>query len=870
MFVDIEGSTSLLQDLGSDYATLINGYRTQVRAAVSRFGGKEESVCGDGFFLVFEEAEAALNAALAIQKGLECAHWPHATQPRARIGIHVGNVCFNDEGYVGLDVHRAARIGDAGHGGQIILSQETVRVIDERRLVDRVVFRDLGAHRLKSLRYPEILFDATLVGSEAGPISLRSIESYPSNLPQFGSHLIGRSRELRVLMTFLLDKQRRLVTIAGPGGIGKTSIGLQAAKEILPDFPGGVFLVELAAVEDEHLVAAEIAQTLGLRDNFSGGAMEALIHHLRPAQMLLLLDNYEQVIGSRHVVRDLLRHCPKICILVTSREPLAIKGERVFLLDTLACPSLDEEEDLAAVASAPAVQLFLERVRERDPSFELDITNAPVVSQICRRLDGLPLAIELAAARIKILSPVILLQHISLGLDIIRGGPELDERHRTLWGLIEWSYRLLNHEEQKLLQAMAIFPSAVLFETIESVCGGLPWLDCEILDGLSSLLDKNLLVQRQISGERRLGMLEAIRQFALEKLSANGHLDEMRRRLGTYFIELAESMAPRLLTSDQRLPVSRLLDEQDQLREMLDWSIKGCGDAAYYACRGVKALLWFWISRGMFAEGTEWVERGIVHAETTGNPIQKACMVDASGWLRIFMGDYRGALPYCRSAHDLFCRQGAPADIARTKMTLGITLTVSGDETNGPPMMVQALEMFQELGDENGTALALIALGEGCRAAGDLHQAEEHYNNALAKLVDLDNVYWPAHLLQNLAHIRLSEGDTQAAREFLTRSMEYARTYDYPMVATLCLSALGGVAMAVGQPEKAARVLGLTTRRLEEMGANFEPLDRAAHEGYVDLTQQQLGDHYERLAVEGMQLSLLDALEIARSLGCEL
>jgi predicted ATPase len=867
MFVDIEGSTSLLQDLGRDYATLITLYRAQVRAAVSRFSGKEESVSGDGFFLVFEEADAALNAALAIQKGLEAAHWPHATQPRARIGIHVGNVRFSDEGYIGLDVHRAARIGEAGHGGQIILSQETVRAIDERRLVDSVVFRDLGAHRLKSLCYPEILFDATLLGSKAGPISLRTLESQPTNLPRFGSHLIGRSRELRVLKTLLAEKQRRLVTITGPGGTGKTCLGMQAAREILPDFPAGVFLVELAAVEDEHLVAAEIAQTLGLRDNFSGGAMEALIHHLRPAEMLLLLDNYEQVIGSRHVVRDLLRHCPKIVILVTSREPLAIKGERVFLLDTLACPSLDEEEDLGAVASAPAVQLFLERVCERDPSFELDITNAPVVSQICRRLDGLPLAIELAAARIKILSPVALLQHMSLGLDIIRGGPELDERHRTLWDLIEWSYRLLNHEEQKLLQAMAIFPGVVLFETIESVCGGLPWLDCEILDGLSALVDKNLLVQRQISGERRLGMLESIRQFALEKLSANGHLDEMRRLLGTYFIELAESMAPRLLTSDQRLQVSRLLDEQDQLREALAWSMEGCGDAAY-ACRGVKALLWFWISRGMFAEGTEWVERGIVHAETTGNSIQKTCMLDASAWLRIFMGDYDGALPYCRSAHDLFCRQGAPADIARTKMTLGITLAVTGDETNGPPLMVQSLEMFRELGDDNGTALALIALGEGCRAAGDLQAAEELYNNALAKLVDLDNVYWPAHLLQNLAHIRLCEGDTQAAREFLTRSMEYARTYDYPMITTLCLSALGGVAMAIGQPETAARVLGLTRRRLEEMGAHFEPLDRAAHEGYVDLTQQQLGDHtFERLAAEGMQWSLLDALETARSLG---
>jgi len=867
VYVDIEGSTVLVEDLGDEYPTILLTYRNLLRGAVEKYAGNEISLIGDGYFAAFPKPEQALEAALAIQQGLRSSHWPKNKIVRARIGIHTGHVRHFEHSYEGLDVHRVARISGAGNGGQILLSQETVGAIDKSAFAKKVAFRNLGAHWLKNLRYPEVLFDVQPINGEDCTQPLRTFETFPSNLPTPTDALIGREKEEEILRSLFIEAGVRLVTITGPGGVGKTHCALAAAQRMLVNFPAGVFLVELSGVENHQLVAAQMAQSLGLRDR-GEGPLESLIHHLRHSAILLLLDNFEQVIEAREVVRSLLARCSRLKILVTSRESLSLPSERILPLSCLACPTAKMTNDLQAVAASPAVQLFVARARQFDPAFALHSRNAAAISNICRVLDGLPLGIELAAARTKILSPQKLLERISSNISTLEGGPERVNRHRTLWETIDWSYRLLNPEEQRLLQTLSVFHGGLLLESAEEVCQGLPGLMENLLNGVSSLLEKSFLCPIQCNGERRLVWLESIRTFAEKKLEEEGSLDEMREKHGWHFIELAESLAPSLLLSEQRLPVNRLLDEQQNLREALAWSLERPDGSAIR--RGVQALLWFWISRGLFTEGIGWVEAGLVHVEANGTDYDIACLADAAGWLHIFMGDYAGALLYCRRAHDLCEKVGKPHDIARTKMTLGITLAVTGDEENGPPLMMEALDRYRGLGDQNGTALALIALGEGLRAGGDLPGAEDCYKEALQTLTSLDNVYWPGQLLQNLAHIRLAEGDPVGAGECVMQALTYGRSFDYPMITTLCLSALSGIAQALGHPELAARLLGLTRRKLEEMGAHFEPIDRIAYEHYKELTKNQLGGEgaYHLLEAEGMEWTVTVAIADARSLGC--
>ncbi len=454
LFTDIEGSTRLVEELGSDYGALLARHDELIRSACAG-GGTEVGTEGDSFFAVFGTAGDAVEAAIRVQRAIAAEPWTRGAEVKVRIGIHTGEAELAAGVYVGIDVHRAARIMSAAHGGQILAS-ETTRALVSRAMPAGTSLRDLGEHRLKDLPAPERLYQVTADGLDADFPPPRTIDSTPNNLPASTSALVGRAAELEQLARLLRGDAGRLVTLTGPGGIGKTRLAVEAASDALEHYDDGVFFVDLAHAREPTAVLVAIAQTTGLAVPGDRDLREALAAHLRPRRVLLVLDNFEQVMAAADDAAELVRQCPRLALLVTSREGLRVRGEQLVPVPPLSLPT-----GAAGAMSSSAVTLFVERGREARPSFGLDDETAVVVGEICARLDGLPLAIELAAARLRLFSPVELRDRLQGGLDVLRtGARDLPDRQRTLRDTIAWSYELLDDDDRALFKVLAVFPSA--------------------------------------------------------------------------------------------------------------------------------------------------------------------------------------------------------------------------------------------------------------------------------------------------------------------------------------------------------------------------------------------------------------------------
>ena len=540
LFTDVEGSTTLLHELGAEaYADVLAEHRRIVRAACTAEGGVEVDNQGDAFFFAFRSAPAALTAAQAVTDALA------AGRIQVRIGLHTGTPLVTEEGYVGDDVHLAARVGASGHGGQVVLSRTT------RELVDGLPLTDLGEHRLKDIPEAVSIFQ---LGSERFP-PLKTISN--TNLPRPASSFIGRERELHELLAAI--RSARLVTLTGPGGSGKTRLAIEAAATLVPSYKAGVFWVGLATLRDPALVSETIAQTLG--------AKNGLAEHIGERELLLLLDNLEQVIEAAPQLSALLSACANLTVLVTSRELLRVQGEVEYAVPPLASPE--------------AVALFCERSR-LEPSEE--------IAELCVRLDDLPLAVELAAARAKALSPRQILERLSQRLDLLEGGRDADPRQQTLRATIDWSHDLLSEEEQRVFRALSVFAGCTL-EAAEEVCGA-------DLDTLQSLVEKSLL---RFSDER-YWMLETIRDYARERLDEAGETDALARRHADYYLALLEERQPLILGSRRRELLAWFGEEEDNLRATLDYLE---GAAPPDAARAADLLMPFWLPRGRLVEAQE-------------------------------------------------------------------------------------------------------------------------------------------------------------------------------------------------------------------------------------------------------------------------
>jgi predicted ATPase/class 3 adenylate cyclase len=794
LFSDIEGSTRLLDELGPErYAEALAEHRRRMRAAFAAHGGVEVDTQGDAFFVAFPDAAGALAAARRAQAAL-------ADGPiRVRIGLHSGEPLLTGEGYVGVDVHRGARVMSAGHGGQVLVSEATYALLDgESGLTD------LGLHRLKDLTEPQRVWQ--LGDGEFPPLKTL----YQANLPVQPTPLVGREAELAQVLALL--RESRLVTLTGAGGSGKTRLALQAAAELVEEFKDGVWWVSLAALRDPKLVEPTIAQVVG--------AKEELQEHIGDRRMLLLLDNLEQVIEAATDIAALLAATPHLKVLVTSREPLQISGEAKYQLDPL------PEDD--------AVELFLARAEEREP--------LEAVRAICRRLDGLPLAIELAAARTRLLPPAQLLVRLEQRLRLLTGvRRDAPERQRTLRATIAWSYDLLDPEEQRLFARLAVFAGSFEVEAAEAVCEAQP-------DSLQSLLEKSLL-RRWSSG--RLGMLETIHEYAGERLEESGEQDELRRRHADHFAAMARQARREMAGEREVSWLDRLDKDHDNLRAAHSWAVEAAPEVNLTL---VSSLRPFWHRRGHVAEGRSWLEPMLSGAHEPSS--ETATALADLAFLALRQGDTEVAQVATERALAEFEHLGDRRGAADCFFHLGWIAAEEGDDEQAARFFEQNVELRRELDDRSGLAYALTNLGDLAVGRGDARRAASALEEGLALQRELRDEWGTALASHNLAVAKLEIGEHAEATALLADAVQAThRLGDRELLA----AAFEAVAALIVQdePEVAARLLGASQHAVEELRAQRTATERAMRDRTLETLRTALGAQSLRESYgEGSSLEL--------------
>jgi predicted ATPase/class 3 adenylate cyclase len=826
LFTDIEGSTKLLNALGTDrYHEVLEAHTEALRGAFGK--GHEVRIEGDALFLVFATAQDALEAAANAERAIARTAFPHGAVVRVRMGMHTGEGTPASEragaDYVGIDVHRAARIAAVAHGGQVLASAAT-RMLAGAGLPEGVQLRDLGDHRLKDLAQPERIYQLVIDGLPSEFPALRTLDRTPNNLPTQITTFIGREAEIRDGLK-LLDRTR-LLTLTGPGGTGKTRLSLQLAAEAAASFPDGAFWVPLAPISDPELVPSTIAHSLGVQVSGSELPIDRVTEHLRDKTVLLVLDNFEQILGAAPTVSTLLDAARGMKVVTSSRAPLRISGEQEFPVPPLELPDPERLPSLEVLAQSDAVRLFIERARAVKPDFMVIAENAAAVAEIVFRLDGLPLAIELAAARIKILTPQAMLPRLRQGLDLLSSqSRDRTDRQRTLRGAIAWSYDLLDQGMQRLFARCAVFVGGAQLEQLEAVCGPSGDIGREPLDGVSDLVDQSLLRQIEVDGEPRFRMLVTIRDYALERLAESGETADLRARHRAAYLALAERARPELQGTDQKGWLDRLELEHDNLRAALEFAISD--GRADDAARLVYALWRFWQSRGYLREGRSWAERAV--AVPGGTKAQRLRALEALGGLVYWMGDV-AMLTIYRAALDLAREIGDKKEIALALYNLSFGYTIpSGDMAQGRVLLEEALALFRELGDgaaigRASFALSNVASGGKGHSREDLLFARQRVDEALEqhrKLANQFDLAWDLHMA-GLVDLKL--GDLAGAR---ARWAEATALFDAAgdiSGMVLMLSNFGELAKAHGDLERHDVLVGAWAALARKTGIGLTAL----------------------------------------------
>jgi predicted ATPase/class 3 adenylate cyclase len=755
LFTDIEGSTQLLHQLGARaYANALLEHRRVVREAVARHGGVEVGTEGDSFFVVFPAASDAVEAAAEAQEAL--AQGPISV----RMGVHTGTANLVEDDYVGEDVHRGARIAAAGHGGQVLVSKAT------RQLV-QADLTELGEHRLKDFDQPVALFQ---LGSKKFP-PLKTISN--TNLPRPASSFVGREREVAEIVSLLSDGAR-LLTLTGPGGSGKTRLAIEAAAELVPEFRAGVFWIGLATLRDATLVTDIVAQTLGAKDG--------LIDHMGERELLLVLDNLEQVIEAASELSKLVEACPNLKLLITSRELLRVRGEVEYPVFPLAEPE--------------AVELFTTRA-----GVEPDET----VHRLCRELDNLPLALELAAARASVLSPKQILERLAMRLDLLKGGRDSDPRQQTLRATIEWSYDLLSMEEKALFARLAVFRGGCTLEASEEVAEA-------GLDTLQSLVDKSLLRHTF----ERFWMLETIREYAVERLEDSGDGDELRRRHAEHFLALAEEAEPNLRGNPKEWldPLER---EHDNLRAALD-SLAASSENQF-ALRLAGALWKFWSMRGHLAEGRRRLEEAL---RTDDAPTAaRAKALNGASAMALEGGDTAMARLRVEEALALHRILGDASGTANSLLILGNVHAEERDFATAKRLFEASVRAFRQLGDEHYTLLATRLLAWMFYDLGDHEQARALHEDVVRQARATGNERMQATSLGALAEYALYEGRVQDALPMLKESTRiYRDNSELPEIA-VNLFRFARAAAVEGRAGAAAQLFSSAEGLGQEIGVSW-------------------------------------------------
>ena len=860
LFTDIEGSTRLLQELGDRYSAVRDEHAAIIREAIADAGGVEVSTEGDSFFVAFANPVRAVEAAVAIQRGLDARNRTSEPPVKVRMGLHSGEGRLGGDNYVGIDVNRAARIEAAAHGGQIIVSEAT-RTLVERSLPEGVSVRDLGEHRLKDIERPEHLFDLAIQGLPSDFPPPTTLDARPNNLPAELTSFVGRDDEIREVID-LLDSTRCL-TLTGPGGTGKTRLSLRVAAEVLLRFRDGVFFVDLSSVVDPSVVPSAIAQTLRVQEVPGRPIVDVLKDHLRDSEILLVVDNFEQVTAAAPLVEELLAAAPKLKVLATSREVLAVTGEHEYVVPPLDPPDPERLPDLATLRRIDAVRLFSERATAASPRFRVTEENAPAVAAITARLDGLPLAIELAATRTKVLTPQQILPRLDQRLSILTSGSRtVPERQRTLRDAIAWSHDLLEEPEQRLFARLSVFTGGWDLAAAEAVCVA-EELGLDTLDGLTSLVDKSLVRRIDPNGRgARFSMLETIREFGLEQLAERDDLDLTRRRHAGHFLDLAVEAEPHLIGEDQAEWLDRCDLEHPNIRAALRWAVDE--DEAERAQAAAGALWRFWQQRGHLDEGGRWLDQVLAMPSGRQSSAARAKALVGAGGIAWWRQDRDAAGRFYDEAVAVERRLDDPAGLAEALYNL--SFVAAGESTaSAVALLEESLDLFRRVDDERGVAqvqsMLVIPDAEAGRWEAVLRRLEEGraiWQRVGDRLHLAFDLVWLA-----FAHGRL--GRQAEARAAALEALGLFKEADNQTGIGITFVDLAFLALWEGRHEDALRLAGVFDTLRERIGGppgGFAGLLEGdpAEQARAHLPE----DVADRAWAEGRAMSAEDAEALAR------
>lgn len=864
LFTEFEGSTQQMQRLGESYASVLATERRLLRAAFRKFHGHKVDTQGDSFLVAFGRAANAIGASVAAQRALFEHAWPAGESVRVRMGLHTGAPQLTAAGYVGPDVHIVARLCAAAHGGQIVLSQATRDVI-EQQLPDGVRLRDLGEHRLKDLNQPRHLFQLVLseLPNEFPP--LRSLDALRHNLPIQLTSFVGRGPELAETKRLL--STTRLLTITGAGGAGKTRLALQVAAELLESYDDGVWLIELAPLTDPALVLQTVAAVLGVPGQPAQPILNSLIDYLRTKNLLMVIDNCEHLIESCARFADAVLHaCPYLRLLATSREALVIAGETVWSVPSLSLPDVRQHRpSFADLSQYEAIQLFVDRAVTVQPNFKLTELNASAVAQICQRLDGIPLAIELAAARVKVLQTAEIAARLDDSFNLLTGGSRTAlPRQQTLRAAIDWSYDLLTNLERVLLRRLSVFPGGCTLAAAELVCADQDEADgiwsSQILDLLSHLVDKSLVIVDKQGDKTRYRMLETIRQYGYEKLVGAGEAGMVHQRQLEWLVQFAKEADPKLRGPEMKLWAQRLDNELDNIRTTLEWGFEH-GQSSNGA-ELVGALAWYNFLRSNDREAKRWSEKA---ASLTGDApsTARAEALLALGVALTDLGEEKAetVLQEALTHYRAFNNQWRAAFVLNT---LGVIKYRQDELYLSEEYLQEALTLRRTIGDEWGITHTLQNFGAIAERREDYAKAQAIHEEGLQLSEALGDERMVARRFSDVGRIALAQGDLRRADTMLRRAVSALWRIKEKSSLLQALEPLARVMAAQGQARRAAQLLSAVETAREDLGINLPEAQHAAWGRLVGPIQAQLGEEeFRKARADGHAMTLDQAIAYA-------
>jgi predicted ATPase/class 3 adenylate cyclase len=863
LFTDIEGSTQLWERQPDRMRAALERHDALLRQAIEQNSGMVFKTVGDAFCAAFDEAADAARAAMEGQRLLAAEAWDLSDAPAVRMALHSGAAQQRDGDYFGPALNRVARLLSVGHGRQILVSLASYGLLKDNKDA-AVTFRSLGEHRLKDLLEPEQVWQLCGPGLDAGFPPLRSLDRRRTNLPQQLSSFIGREREMAEVRRLLGTS--RLLTLTGSGGTGKTRLGVQVAAEMLDDYPEGAWIADLAPLTDPALVVQAVASALGVQEEPGRRLQATLTESLRDRRLLLLLDNCEHLIATcADLAGTLLAQCGQTRILATSREAMNIPGEQVYRIPSLSLPEVDGPISVDSVFGCEAAQLFLARAHAASASFDVTISNGPAVASICRRLDGIPLAIELAAARVRVLK----VEEIDARLDdcfrLLTGGSRAAlPRQQTLRALIDWSYELLNEKEKCVFERLAVFAGGWTLEAAEAVCAGENIEEWEVLDLHTALADKSLVLHEEVQGRvSRFRMLETVRQFALEKLQLCGAGPSVRRRHSSYFLGFAELAEPEFLKSEQSAWLASVALEHDNLRGALEACHCDPG-LAESELRIAGALRLFWFLSSYLNEGRERLSLALAREEAGTSPACRAKALVGLAILAYFRGDLDAARTACERSQEVADGAGGAWSAAIALILLGILEMYEGRFGPATDYFEACLALAVQSQDLWLHALALSDLGFVALHQGDFARASELCRLSLAMAQEVGEKWCIFNSLYSLGLVTLVGGDFARALGLFKEAMAISRGLGHKISIAHCMDGMAGAWGAQGDTERAALLFGAAAAWRDKIGAAVPPAFRFGYDQNIAAVRQALGEAgFDAKWEEGQKMTFEEAITFA-------